>query len=44
LGRIGLLDPASQRLLLRRVASQRGTLERLHARRPIDELSAEPTI
>jgi hypothetical protein len=42
LGRIGLLDPASQRLLLRRVASQRGTLERLHARRPIDELPTEP--
>ena len=42
LGRLGLLDPASQRLLLRRVASQRATLEMLHGRSTIDGVPAEP--
>jgi hypothetical protein len=42
LGRLGLLDPASQRLLLRRVASQRATLEMLHGRSTTDGAPAEP--
>jgi hypothetical protein len=42
LGRLGLLDPPSQRLLLRRVASQRATLEMLHGRSAIDGVATEP--
>jgi hypothetical protein len=42
LGRLGLLDATSQRLLLRRVASQRATLEMLHGRSAIDGIPAEP--
>jgi hypothetical protein len=42
LGRLGLLDPATKRLLLRRVASQRATLEELHGRSAIDGVPTEP--
>jgi hypothetical protein len=42
LGRLGLLAPASQRLLLRRVASQRATLEMLHGRSATDGVPTEP--
>jgi hypothetical protein len=42
LGRLGLLDPALQRLLLRRVASQRATLEMLHERTAIAGVPTEP--
>jgi hypothetical protein len=31
LGRLGVLDPPTQRVLIERVADQRGALERLHA-------------
>jgi hypothetical protein len=44
LGRVGALDPPSQRLLLERVASQRSVLEQLHAPRTIDTLPSEPTL
>ena len=42
LSRVGVLDPASQRLLLERVASQRLMLEQLHAPRTIDTLRHAP--
>jgi hypothetical protein len=44
LTRLGVLDPASQRLLLERVASQRLILERLHAQGTIEALPSEPTV
>jgi len=44
LSRVGVLDPASQRLLLERVASQRSVLEQLHAPSTTDALPSEPTV
>jgi hypothetical protein len=44
LTRLGVLDPASQRLLLERVASQRLILERLHAQGTIEASPSEPTV
>jgi hypothetical protein len=44
LTRVGVLDPALQRLLLERVASQRLILEQLHAQGTIDTLPSEPTV
>ena len=44
LGRLGLLDPASRRLLLRRVASQRETLELLHGRSAINGFPPNPGV
>lgn len=44
LSRVGVLDPALQRLLLERVASQRLILEQLHAQGTIDMLPSEPTV
>jgi len=44
LSRVGVLDPASQRLLLERVASQRLILEQLHAPRTVDTSPSEPTV
>jgi hypothetical protein len=44
LSRVGVLDPALQRLLLERVASQRLILEQLHAPRTVDTSPSEPTV
>jgi hypothetical protein len=42
MGRLGLLDPATQRLLLHRVATQRATLEMLHGRSAVAGVPTEP--